>query len=173
MAFFIEDTSLIVSHVLYKTAVIIAVLRWILAWILRYRSRSTVPGSKSAPSCPLISSQTIKESLAVTAFRDVVERSPSSMISETCAVCLGTLEDDDGIRELRNCSHVFHRDCIDRWLDYECRGGGDEDNHRNCPLCRMPLLPANTTSSSDWPAINQPSWAVERLLYLFGDDLLP
>ncbi|CAA7041773.1 unnamed protein product [Microthlaspi erraticum] len=171
MTFFIEDTSLIVSHVLYKTAVIIAVLRWIFAWILRYRSRSTVSGSGSASSGPLISSQTIKESLAVTAFRDVVERSPPSMISETCAVCLGTFEDDDEIRELRNCSHVFHRDCIDRWLDYECRG--DEDNHRNCPLCRTPLLPANTTSSSDWPAINQPSWAVERLLYLFGDDLLP
>lgn len=166
MTFFIEDTSVIISHVLYKTAVIIAVLRWIFAWILRYRSRSSSPSSQSS-STPLISSQTIKESLAVTAFRDAVERSPAT-INDTCAVCLGDLEDDDEIRELRNCNHVFHRDCIDRWLEYECRGG-DEDNHRTCPLCRTPLLP----SFSDCSTVNQPSWAVERLLYLFGDDLLP
>ncbi|XP_010503038.1 PREDICTED: E3 ubiquitin-protein ligase RHA1B-like [Camelina sativa] len=165
MTFFIEDTSLIISHLFYKTAVIIAVLRWIFACILRYRSRSS-PRSSS----PSVSSQTIKESLAVTAFCDAVERSPSASISDTCAVCLGDLEDDDEIRELRNCTHVFHRDCIDRWLDYECRGGGDEDdNHRTCPLCRTPLLP----SFSDCSTVNQPSWAVERLLYLFGDDLLP
>ncbi|ESQ37575.1 hypothetical protein EUTSA_v10003086mg, partial [Eutrema salsugineum] len=85
---------------------------------------------------------TIKESLAVTMFCDVVERSPASMIRDSCA--------------LRNSSHVFHRDCIDRWLDYECRGG-DEDNHRNCPLCRTLLLPANTTWIPDWPTNNQPS----------------
>ncbi|XP_019085466.1 PREDICTED: uncharacterized protein LOC109126395 [Camelina sativa] len=99
MTFFIEDTSLIISHLLYKTAVIIAVLRWIFACIIRYRSRSSPSPRSSSPS---VSSQTIKESLAVTAFRDTVERSPSASISDTCAVCLGDLEDDDEIRELRN-----------------------------------------------------------------------
>ncbi|CAD5324754.1 putative transcription factor C2H2 family [Arabidopsis thaliana] len=169
MTFFIEDTSLIISHVLYKTALIITVLRWIFAWILRYRSRSSSSSSSSSQSSssPSISSQTIKESLAVSAFRDAVERSPAA-INDMCAVCLGDLEDEDEIRELRNCTHVFHRDCIDRWLDYECCGG-DDDNHRTCPLCRTPLLPSFT----DYSTVTQTSWAVERLLYLFGDDLLP
>lgn len=169
MTFFIEDTSLIISHVLYKTAVIIAVLRWIFACILRYRSRSSSSSLSSSSQSSSPPSQTIKESLGITAFRDAVERSPASTISDTCAVCLGDLEDDDEIRELRNCTHVFHRDCIDRWLDYECRGGDEDDNHRTCPLCRTPLLPSFTDCSN----VNQPSWAVERLLYLFGDDLLP
>ncbi|CAH8271770.1 unnamed protein product [Arabidopsis lyrata] len=176
MSFFIEHSGLIVTQLLYKMAVLITILRWILAWILRYRSRSRSTSSSSSPSVsPSISSQTIKESLSVTTFRDAAERSPA-MINDTCAVCLGDLEDGDEVRELRNCSHMFHRECIDRWLDYECCGGDDnneaeEDNHRTCPLCRTPLLAANTTSCGDWPAKNEPSWAVERLLYLFGDDL--
>ncbi|KAJ4908049.1 RING/U-box superfamily protein [Raphanus sativus] len=168
MSFFIiEDSGLIITQLLYKMALLITVLRWIFSFILRYRSRST----SSAPS---ISSQAIKESLSVTTFS---ERYPES-ISDTCAVCLGDLEDGDEVRELRNCSHVFHRECIDRWLDYECdddiNNEGEEDNHRTCPLCRTPLLAANTSSSccGEWPAKNEPSWAVERLLYLFGDDLL-
>jgi hypothetical protein len=174
MSFFIEDSGLIVTQLLYKMAVLITVLRWILAWILRYRSRSRSTSS-STSACPSISSQAIKESLSVTTFRDAAERSPA-MINDTCAVCLGDLEDGDEVRELRNCSHMFHRECIDRWLDYECCGGdenneGEEDNHRTCPLCRTPLLAANTTSCGDWPTKNEPSWAVERLLYLFGDDL--
>ncbi|KAF8059347.1 hypothetical protein N665_1230s0013 [Sinapis alba] len=169
MSFFIEDSGLIITQLLYKMALLITVLRWIFSFILRYRSRST-------SSTPSISSQTIKESLSVTTFRDAAERYPES-ISDTCAVCLGDLEDEDEVRELRNCSHVFHRECIDRWLDYECCGGddndgGEEDNHRTCPLCRTPLLAANTSSCGDWPVKNEPSWAVERLLYLFGDDLL-
>ncbi|KAJ4883575.1 RING/U-box superfamily protein [Raphanus sativus] len=171
MSFFIEDSGLIVTQLLYQMAVLITLLRWIFTWILRYRSRST----SSSSSTPPISSQAIKESLAVTTFRDAGDRSPE-LISDTCAVCLGDLEDGDEVRELRNCSHVFHRECIDRWLDYECCGGddsdGEEDNHRTCPLCRTPLLAANTSSCGDWPVKNEPSWAVERLLYLFGDDLL-
>ncbi|KAL0729605.1 hypothetical protein Bca4012_025698 [Brassica carinata] len=153
-------------------AVFITLLRWIFAWILRYRSKS-----RSSSSAPSVSSQAIKESLSVTTFRDdAAERSPE-LISDACAVCLGDLEDGDEVRELRNCSHVFHRECIDRWLDYECCGGdgneGEEDNHRTCPLCRTPLFAADTKSSfGGWPSKNEPSWAVERLLYLFGDDLL-
>ncbi|CAH8362344.1 unnamed protein product [Eruca vesicaria subsp. sativa] len=165
MSFFIQDSGLIVTQLLYQMAVFITLLKWIFTWILRYRSRST-----SSSSAPSISSQAIKESLSVTTFRDAA-------MSDTCVVCLGDLEDGDEVRELRNCAHVFHRECIDRWLDYECCGGdgneGEEDNHRTCPLCRTPLLAANTSSFGEWPpAKTEPSWAVERLLYLFGDDLL-
>ncbi|CAI0448244.1 unnamed protein product [Linum tenue] len=64
---------------------------------------------------------------------------------------------EDEVRELRNCCHVFHSDCIHRWIDHS--------NHRTCPLCRTPLLTAAQSAQ-------QPSWAVERILYLFGDDLL-
>ncbi|OWM85158.1 RING-H2 finger protein ATL47-like [Punica granatum] len=50
-----------------------------------------------------------------------------------CAVCLGRISESDEIRELCNCSHVFHRDCLDSWVD---------EKKVTCPLCRADLFPA-------------------------------
>ena len=49
-----------------------------------------------------------------------------------CAVCLCKIEEGEEVRELR-CGHMFHRDCLDRWL-----------GHRNgtCPLCRSCTAPS-------------------------------
>ncbi|KAG8658190.1 NEP1-interacting protein 2 isoform X2 [Manihot esculenta] len=44
-----------------------------------------------------------------------------------CSICLQDLKDGDWIRELPNCGHLFHMDCIDKWL---CRNG-------SCPMCRI------------------------------------
>ncbi|CAA6658863.1 unnamed protein product [Spirodela intermedia] len=40
-----------------------------------------------------------------------------------CAVCLSEFEDDDTLRLLPKCDHVFHPDCIDLWLA----------SHTTCP----------------------------------------
>ncbi|CAH2048228.1 unnamed protein product [Thlaspi arvense] len=53
--------------------------------------------------------------------------------SECCAVCLYDFENDDEIRRLTNCSHIFHKGCLDRWMmDY---------NQMTCPLCRTQFIP--------------------------------
>jgi Ring finger domain len=44
-----------------------------------------------------------------------------------CAVCLGGIHQDEIVRRLPFCSHLFHRDCIDKWLDL----------HSTCPVCRI------------------------------------
>ncbi|KAI3860045.1 hypothetical protein MKX03_003120 [Papaver bracteatum] len=48
-----------------------------------------------------------------------------------CAVCLGEYEDEDELRLLTKCRHVFHRECIDGWLE----------SHSTCPVCRSDLNP--------------------------------
>ncbi|KAK7282847.1 hypothetical protein RIF29_11932 [Crotalaria pallida] len=48
-----------------------------------------------------------------------------------CAVCLNEFEDDETLRLIPNCSHVFHTECIDAWLV----------NHSTCPVCRANLVP--------------------------------
>lgn len=46
-----------------------------------------------------------------------------------CAVCLTAFEDGDELRLLPQCSHAFHPDCIEPWLQV----------HVTCPLCRTNL----------------------------------
>uniref|UniRef100_A0A0E0HA22 RING-type E3 ubiquitin transferase n=1 Tax=Oryza nivara TaxID=4536 RepID=A0A0E0HA22_ORYNI len=43
-----------------------------------------------------------------------------------CAVCLGEMEDGELGRLLPACRHVFHAECIDRWLALSS----------TCPVCR-------------------------------------
>ncbi|KAL3499935.1 hypothetical protein ACH5RR_039028 [Cinchona calisaya] len=46
-----------------------------------------------------------------------------------CAICLVEFGDDDVLRLLTTCCHVFHQECIDLWLD----------KHTTCPVCRRSL----------------------------------
>ncbi|CAL9779536.1 unnamed protein product [Musa acuminata subsp. burmannicoides] len=56
-----------------------------------------------------------------------------------CAVCLSEFADEDTLRLLPRCSHVFHVDCIDIWLD----------THVTCPVCRANLAePAAADSTA-------------------------
>nr|XP_043625832.1 RING-H2 finger protein ATL52-like [Erigeron canadensis] len=49
----------------------------------------------------------------------------------TCVICLGEFEENDEVRIMPECAHVFHVACIDMWLF--SRG--------NCPLCRANATP--------------------------------
>ena len=45
---------------------------------------------------------------------------------DTCAICIDKFKEEDVCRELK-CQHLFHKDCIDHWLDTNIK----------CPVCRM------------------------------------
>jgi RING/U-box domain-containing protein len=48
-----------------------------------------------------------------------------------CRVCLVRFEPESVVNRLP-CGHLFHRACLETWLDYD---------HATCPLCRHRLLP--------------------------------
>ncbi|KAL2234386.1 E3 ubiquitin-protein ligase ATL6 [Sesamum indicum] len=48
-----------------------------------------------------------------------------------CAVCLNEFQEDERLRLLPKCDHVFHPECIDAWLE----------SHVTCPVCRANLVP--------------------------------
>jgi hypothetical protein len=54
-----------------------------------------------------------------------------------CAVCLSDFEEEDDLRLLPGCKHVFHQDCIDVWFQ----------SHSTCPLCRASLVPKTSDDS--------------------------
>ncbi|KAL3517689.1 hypothetical protein ACH5RR_020278 [Cinchona calisaya] len=61
------------------------------------------------------------------------DESSSSSLNK-CVVCLNEFQDQDTLRLLPKCSHAFHLDCVDIWLQ----------NNSNCPLCRTSIS-CNTT----------------------------
>ncbi|GJN38097.1 hypothetical protein PR202_gb27109 [Eleusine coracana subsp. coracana] len=48
-----------------------------------------------------------------------------------CAVCLYGLDEDQMVREIPGCKHVFHQECIDVWLA----------SRASCPVCRAKAEP--------------------------------
>ncbi|XP_062226538.1 brassinosteroid-responsive RING protein 1-like [Phragmites australis] len=75
----------------------------------------------------------IEEVLPVVRFDELVAASPAAcVVGGDCAVCLGGIGGGDEVRRLSNCRHVFHRGCLDRWMEHD---------QRTCPLCRAPLIP--------------------------------
>ncbi|KAL2547671.1 brassinosteroid-responsive RING-H2 [Forsythia ovata] len=75
-----------------------------------------------------VSAALIRELLPVVKFSDLNELDPP----ENCAVCLYEFNGDDKIRRLTNCRHIFHRNCLDRWMDHD---------QKTCPLCRSRFIP--------------------------------
>ncbi|KAL9244469.1 hypothetical protein vseg_018244 [Gypsophila vaccaria] len=50
---------------------------------------------------------------------------------DECTICLSLLENDELVRELPNCNHIFHVGCIDKWLT----------GQSTCPVCRTEATP--------------------------------
>ncbi|CAN1232815.1 E3 ubiquitin-protein ligase ATL6 [Linum perenne] len=86
--------------------------------------------------------------------RDAIETFPTMVYSAVkglkigkgaleCAVCLNEFEDDETLRLIPKCDHVFHPECIDAWLE----------SHTTCPVCRADLTPL--------PAESPPTAAIQ------------
>lgn len=56
-----------------------------------------------------------------------------------CSICLSEFKENEMLRILPKCSHAFHVGCIDTWLR----------SHKNCPVCRAPILIATRPSSTE------------------------
>lgn len=101
---------------------------------------------------PPIATYVIKKSLPTVEFK----RSAGHKCDQeepVCIICLGCLEGHHKIRELSNCSHVFHSGCLDQWVD---------QGQMTCPMCRSNLLPERYGRKGC-----KNSWVVDRISRLF------
>ncbi|XP_059455144.1 E3 ubiquitin-protein ligase RHA2B-like [Corylus avellana] len=84
----------------------------------------------------------IKKTLSVMEYSNLLERygahDDEDHVDRLCSVCLNCVERIHEVREQPNCCHVFHRECLDRWVD---------EGRVTCPLCRSLLFPARGEST--------------------------
>jgi hypothetical protein len=72
-------------------------------------------------------------------FEDNLSRVTQDDLKEnsSCPICIDDMKEDNS-RKL-NCGHIFHMDCIQRWL---CTKEGS----RKCPVCRCSVFPEDNSS---------------------------
>lgn len=91
------------------------------------------PDMNSPPVSAVSADDKIRDSLPVVTIGTFADKFCTSMSDDLmCAVCLSSFEKEDEVRELCNCRHIFHRICLDKWLD---------QRQTTCPLCRSSLMP--------------------------------
>ncbi|GLJ27630.1 hypothetical protein SUGI_0542160 [Cryptomeria japonica] len=133
--------NIAIPRVLLYLALVVAYLETGIYWFLSGLGLCEAPQeeinlwrefSEISSAISSSSGQMIKRRLSVITFRKVAEKLIKIEEDFVCAVCLSSFEEDDEIRELRNCSHIFHRNCLDKWID---------NNQDTCPFCRCALYP--------------------------------
>lgn len=75
--------------------------------------------------------QTLPSVAATTAATALIHDREAFNHCTECAICLCEFHEGQEVKELPECSHIFHKDCIDGWILH---------NHHTCPLCRSSLL---------------------------------
>eukprot|EP00257_Ricinus_communis_P016317 XP_015574458.1 RING-H2 finger protein ATL54 [Ricinus communis] len=90
----------------------------------------------------------VKKRLVVRKFSSILSRLGKDEDEVCmCPVCLDSINKTHEIRELCNCAHVFHKECLDTWVD---------EGQVTCPLCRSMLFPDNIlTATAEDPWITQ------------------
>eukprot|EP00249_Psilotum_nudum_P001871 c14608_g1_i2 orf=366-908(+) len=95
-----------------------------------------------------ITPEAVRESLPSVVFEMLEQQHPQGDCE--CAVCLCDFHEGQEVRQLPCCWHVFHKDCIDRWLDHD---------QNSCPLCRSSLLTEQAlTNKANMQAEQINSW---------------
>lgn len=61
------------------------------------------------------------------------------LLPEDCPICLEPFGDDDGVRVVPACGHLYHAPCIDRWLDVR----------NSCPVCRCAVASLYAAADRD------------------------
>ncbi|WCJ26336.1 RING/U-box superfamily protein [Euphorbia peplus] len=154
MGFPVAYSELFLPKLLIHTLSILGFLRKLISTLFRYLGLpdflepdiSWPESDHRVPEFHSVSALLIREILPVVKFSDIVDP------PESCAVCLYEFEDEDEIRQLSNCRHIFHRSCLDRWVDYD---------QKTCPLCRTTVIPddmQDTFNERLWAAAGIPDF---------------
>ena len=79
-------------------------------------------------------------------FNDIITNTEIDLnvsnTNEMCSICRLNIEENNIVRKIQKCKHVFHQACLDNWLK----------NHTTCPNCRQDIRitePTETTETTE------------------------
>ncbi|KAK1436251.1 hypothetical protein QVD17_02030 [Tagetes erecta] len=156
MGFPVGYTDLFLPKILLHILTLLGFIRKFISFIFRFIGLTDFlePDISSEPVTHFhsVSAVLIRELLPVVKFSELVDP------PESCAVCLYEFDSGDDIRQLTNCRHIFHRCCLDRWMDHD---------QKTCPLCRTLFVPDDLQAS-----FNERLWAASGVVDYYGDSSL-
>jgi len=84
----------------------------------------------SAPSCTMCNTITnkkiLKKDINNVLGHTIQYKKIKSNSNSSCSICLDYYMDNDKIRVLSKCKHIYHKNCIDKWVQ----------KNNTCPICR-------------------------------------
>jgi hypothetical protein len=99
--------------------------------IMRHNFRDS--NTDTLEDVPIVPSlNTIRESSEVLLY------SSGTFQYTSCSICRNDFAENEIIRKLNNCNHIFHMSCIDTWFESNIR----------CPICRNDLRDNTNTNNS-------------------------
>lgn len=142
---YFSDLKLITSHfhnhglsIIFFFVLILLVAFFFFYFVCKFNffsseslSSSSLPRDANAVLVQInkgLDEETIQK-LPVFLFGETICKLDSVKESDECPICLGLFGDDEMVKLLPDCEHVYHVQCIDEWLIA----------HSNCPLCRASL----------------------------------
>ena len=117
-----EGTILILLAVLC-TVICLAGLASTIPWHYLRRSRHDYLATRVA--------NTGMKEKSIQALPSILYGKFMPQLATECPICLENFMDGECVRVLPSCNHVFHMECVDKWLR----------SHSSCPSCRRCLRP--------------------------------
>lgn len=128
-----------------------------------------VIGPSTSTSSPVgLTIQELNEYTTLGLYEDIPNTEQTEDVStdvstECCSICQEQINSQSIIRQVDRCGHVFHHECIEKWLS----------DHRKCPLCMQNVIQtddeAQNTTATD--TNTEPTSSEERLFNLVASEL--
>lgn len=121
-------------------------------------SHQTADSHRYQPKKPLYAC-VIQETIPVVKYNEKGGDGGVEEGEDSCAVCLHEFTSGVEVRQLTNCRHVFHKCCLDPWVEL---------GQRTCPLCRTSLLPEDLVA--DEAGVGESNLGILSSSYFYYDE---